>query len=155
MGEKEKGQGLGMVDVGNKEVTQRTAKASAQITFSRSAFEALLAGDCPKGDVLATAKVAGVMAAKSTPQIIPLCHPLALNKVNITFQTHEKTSMITVFSEVKSQGRTGVEMEALTSASAAVLTIYDMMKWADKGMVITDLQLLEKTGGKSGDFKRV
>ncbi|MCK5580635.1 MAG: cyclic pyranopterin monophosphate synthase MoaC [Candidatus Omnitrophica bacterium] len=145
---------LGVVDVGSKKVTKRSARASAEVRLSQTAFKALLDGECPKGDVLATAKVAGIMAAKSTPQIIPLCHPILLNKVNITFNIHNKTSMITIFSEVKSEGKTGVEMEALSAVSVSALTIYDMMKWADKGIVISEVKLLEKTGGKSGDYKR-
>ncbi len=143
-----------MVDVGGKNITKRVAIASSQITMSPDAFAALMEDASPKGDVLETAKVAGIMAAKATPQMIPMCHPLGLNKVNITFEIDKKVFMITSIAEVSCNGRTGVEMEALTAASVAALTIYDMMKWADKSMVISDIKLLEKTGGKSGDFKR-
>lgn len=141
-----------MVDISEKNVTARVAMAGAQIVMSKEAFKILRSQGSPKGDVFATAKVAGIMAAKNTPAIIPLCHPLVLNKVNITFKSQAKSSMIAVIAEVKSDGKTGVEMEALTAASAACLTIYDMMKWADKSMVIGEIKLLEKRGGKSGDY---
>lgn len=144
----------GMVDISEKNVTSRLASASGSITMSKEAFKILLSKGSPKGDVLETAKVAGIMAAKNTPVMIPLCHPILLNKVNITFESRVKTSMITVIAQVKSDGKTGVEMEALTAVSAACLTIYDMMKWADKAMVIGDIKLLEKRGGKSGDYLR-
>ena len=143
-----------MVDTSQKPVTKRSAIASAKIRLTSHAFKKFLEGGSPKGNVLETAKVAGIMAAKATSQIIPLCHPLELNKVNITFEIQNQHSMITVLAEVNSWGRTGVEMEALTAASAAALTIYDMMKWADKAMVIEDIKLLAKSGGQSGDFKR-
>ncbi|MCC6758149.1 MAG: cyclic pyranopterin monophosphate synthase MoaC [Candidatus Omnitrophica bacterium] len=145
-------QSAGMVDISEKNVTSRLASASGAIRMSREAFKILLSKGSPKGDVLETAKVAGIMAAKNTPAIIPLCHPILLNKVNITFESNAKTSMITVIAQVKSDGKTGVEMEALTAVSAACLTVYDMMKWADKTMVIGDIKLLEKRGGKSGDY---
>jgi cyclic pyranopterin phosphate synthase len=145
----------GMVDISEKNITVRLAIASGTIRLSKDAFKILKFSGSPKGDVLETAKVAGIMAAKNTPAIIPLCHPLLLNKVNITFESNTKTSMITVIAEVKSDGKTGVEMEALTAVSAACLTIYDMMKWADKAMVIGDIKLVEKRGGKSGDYKVV
>ncbi len=144
----------GMVDISLKCVTSRRAKACATITMSKKAFGILVSRGSPKGDVFETAKVAAVMAAKSTPSIIPLCHPLCLNKVNIAFETFPKLSMITVACEVKSDGKTGVEMEALTAVSVGCLTIYDMMKWADQAMVIGEIKLLEKSGGQSGDYKR-
>ncbi len=144
----------GMVDVGGKNITKRVAIASSQIAMSPDAFGALMEDASPKGNVFETAKVAGIMAAKATPQMIPMCHPLGLNKVNITFEIDKKAFMITNIAEVSCNGRTGVEMEALTAASVAALTIYDMMKWADKAMVISQIKLLEKTGGKSGDFRR-
>ena len=147
-------QALGMVDTSPKPISKRLAEASATITFSRAAFQKFLAGASPKGNVLETAKVAGIIAAKATPQIIPLCHPLELNKVNITFEIDRPRSMITVFAQVACWGRTGVEMEALTAVCAAALTIYDMMKWADKAMVVSNVKLLAKSGGQSGDFKR-
>lgn len=143
-----------MIDISKKSVTSRVAIASGAIKMSPKSFKILNSSGSPKGDVFETAKVAAIMAAKSTPAIIPLCHPLILNKVNITFETREKTSMIIVVAEVKSDGRTGVEMEALTAVSVGCLTIYDMMKWADKEMVISDIKLLEKRGGKSGDYAR-
>lgn len=143
----------GMVDISDKLVTSRVAVACATIRLRKAAFSVLMSQGSPKGDVFETARIAGIMAAKETPRIIPLCHPLSLNKVNITFENEKKNSMITITAEVKSEGKTGVEMEALTAASVAALTIYDMMKWADKGMVISDIRLLEKRGGKSGDFK--
>ncbi len=145
----------GMVDISNKNITARSALASATIKMSASAFKILMTSGSPKGDVFETAKVAAIMAAKSTPAIIPLCHPLVLNKVNIRFETDKKTSMISVIAQVKSDGKTGVEMEALTAVSVGCLTIYDMMKWADKNMVIGEIKLLEKSGGQSGDYKRI
>ena len=145
----------GMVDISNKSITARIALASATIKMSASAFKILMTSGSPKGDVFETAKVAAIMAAKSTPAIIPLCHPLVLNKVNIRFETDKKTSMISVIAQVKSDGKTGVEMEALTAVSVGCLTIYDMMKWADKNMVIGEIKLLEKSGGQSGDYKRI
>lgn len=147
-------QSLGMVDISAKNITSRSATAVGTIKLSSKAFKILMTTGSPKGDVFETAKVAAVMAAKSTPSIIPLCHPLCLNKVNIAFETFPKLSMITVTCEVNSDGKTGVEMEALTAVSAGCLTIYDMMKWADQAMVIGEIKLLEKSGGQSGDYKR-
>lgn len=147
-------QGRGMVDVTAKNFTKRMAKAVATIRLGAKAFQALIDGECPKGNVLETARVAGVMAAKSTPSIIPFCHPLELGKVQITFDLDKKNYAVTVSAEVAYQGKTGVEMEALTAVSVSALTIYDMMKWADKGMLITDVMLTRKSGGKSGDFSR-
>ena len=145
----------GMVDVSDKDITKRVAIATATITMNASAFKALMGKGSPKGDVFETAKVAGIMAAKSTPQIIPLCHPLQLSKVSVNFDVDKKKRSINIQSEVIYLGKTGVEMEALTAVCAAALTIYDMMKWADKGMVISSVKLLFKTGGKSGEYKRV
>ena len=144
----------GMVDISGKNITKRVAVASAKIRMSKQAFDALIKGKSPKGDVLGTAKVAGIMAAKSTSNIIPMCHPLELSKVSVNFAPDKKRNTVTIQSEVVCFGRTGVEMEALTAVSIAALTIYDMMKWADKSMVISDVKLLSKTGGKSGIFKR-
>jgi len=144
-----------MVDISQKEITERVAIASSTIEMSAKSFKSLMDGGSSKGDVLETAKVAGIMAAKSTPAIIPLCHPLALSKVKVTFDTDKKNSAITSTAEVKCLGRTGVEMEALCAASTASLTIYDMMKWADRAMVISETKLLKKTGGKSGPYKRM
>ena len=141
-----------MVDVGAKDITKRKAIATAAISMSKEAFNILLKKGSPKGDVFDTAKVAGVMAAKSTSRIIPLCHPLEINKVSVAFTPDKKKNSITVTSEVAYEGRTGVEMEALTAVTVAALTIYDMMKWADRAMVISQVKLLHKSGGKSGIF---
>ena len=145
---------LGMVDIVHKESAARQALASATIELGRKAYKALMSGACPKGDVFETARVAAVMAAKATPQIIPLCHPLEISKVKVHFENDAKNYFVTVLVEVGYCGRTGVEMEALFAAATAVLTIYDMMKWADKGMVIRDVKLIRKSGGKSGDYRR-
>ena len=154
MKEEKKSKSAGMVDVGAKMVTDRTAVACAAIDLGPKAFRQFLKRGSPKGNVLETARTAGILAAKLTPQIIPLCHPLELNKVNIDFKIDQKTFKITIIAYAGYRGKTGVEMEALTAATAAALTIYDMMKWADKGMTITDVKLLQKTGGKSGSFIR-
>lgn len=142
----------GMIDVSAKETTKRVARAASKITMSPKAFKALLDGGSPKGDVFETAKIAGIMAAKSTPTIIPMCHPLAISKVKVTFDVDQKLRQITATAEVVCLGKTGVEMEALTAASVATLTIYDMMKWADKGSIISETKLVHKSGGKSGDY---
>lgn len=143
----------GMVDVGGKAVTRRVAVAVGGVEMNPRTLKIFLEQGSPKGDVLATARVAGILAAKSTPQIIPFCHPLELNKVNIAFEIDEKIPMIRVFSEVVCRGRTGVEMEALSAVAAASLTIYDMMKWADPAMVMAPARLLEKTGGQGGVYR--
>jgi len=145
----------GMVDVGGKEVTQRVAVAEATIKLGKTAFDELINEQCPKGNVLETAKVAGIMAVKKTPDIIPLCHPLEISKANVTFESNQEASEIRIQSEVSYAGKTGVEMEALAAVTVAALTIYDMMKYADKSMVIKNIQLLSKSGGKSGDYKRI
>ncbi len=142
----------GMVDVSAKKMTKRIARATSTIQMSAKAFQALIEGGSPKGDVFETAKVAGIMAGKSTPNIIPMCHPLMLNKVKVTFKIEKSKRQIISTSEVICHGRTGVEMEALTAASVASLTIYDMMKWVDKGSVILETKLVHKSGGKSGDY---
>ncbi len=142
----------GMVDISGKKATKRVARASSTIQMSAKTFKALVEGGSPKGDVFETAKVAAIMAAKSTPDIIPMCHPLMLNKVKVTFETDKNKRQIITTAEVVCQGQTGVEMEALMAASIASLTIYDMMKWADKGSVILETKLLHKSGGKSGDY---
>ncbi|MDP8266477.1 MAG: cyclic pyranopterin monophosphate synthase MoaC [Candidatus Aceula meridiana] len=144
----------GMVDISSKKVTKRIARACCEISFKSSAFEKLVKGKSPKGDVLECARIAGVMAAKKTPDIIPMCHPLSLSKVAISFEINNVKKKVVILSEVSCQGKTGVEMEALTAASVAALTIYDMMKWADKTMIVSDLKLLYKSGGKSGIFRR-
>jgi cyclic pyranopterin phosphate synthase len=144
----------GMVDVSDKDVTLRTAKASGTIVIGEEAFKAVRQGTCVKGDVLETAKVAAVNAAKSTPAIIPLCHLILIEAVDVDFNLSEQDCSITVIVTVKSSGKTGVEMEALVGAGAACLTIYDMLKYKGRDMVIKNVKLLEKTGGKSGDYKR-
>jgi len=141
-----------MVDISQKDITRRTAVACGRIRMSKEAFNALLKGKSPKGDVLQVAKLAGIMAAKETPRIIPLCHPLQLNKVSVDFKIDKRRHSIEIVSEVICLGRTGVEMEALAAAVVSALTVYDMMKWADKSMTISDVCLLKKTGGKSGDY---
>ena len=149
---KQKKQINGMVDVSSKKVTKRIARAISTITLSSKAYKALVNGGSPKGDVFEVAKIAGIMAAKSTPEIIPMCHPLALKKVTLTFEIDKENHRVTTLAEVTCLGQTGVEMEALTAASVASLTIYDMMKWADKGSVISETKLVHKSGGKSGDY---
>ena len=140
-----------MVDVGGKPATQRRAVASGRITMSAEALAAIREGNAPKGDVLGTARIAGIMAAKRTGELIPLCHPLGLEAVNIDFAYEEDAIRVTATASLT--GRTGVEMEAMTAASVALLTIYDMAKAIDKGMIISDVRLSAKTGGKSGDWK--
>ena len=144
----------GMMDVSVKDITLRTAKASGTIVLGEEAFQIVRQGTCIKGDVLATAKVAAVNAVKSTPEIIPMCHLILIEAVDVNFDLSEQDKSITATVRVKSSGKTGVEMEALVGAGAACLTIYDMLKYKGKGMVITNVKLLEKTGGKSGDYKR-
>lgn len=139
-----------MVDVSAKAVTARQAVATGRITMSAEAATAIARGLVKKGDVLAVARVAGIMAAKRTADLIPLCHPIPLSSVSIAFDLDD--SGVTVTATAKTAGQTGVEMEALTAASVALLTVYDMAKALDKGMVITDVRLLTKTGGKSGDW---
>lgn len=140
-----------MVDVGGKAETQRRAVASGRITMSAEALEAIRAGNAPKGDVLGTARIAGIMAAKRTGDLIPLCHPLGLEAVNIEFAFEDAAIRATATASLT--GKTGVEMEAMTAVSVALLTIYDMAKAIDKGMVIGEVRLIAKTGGKSGDWR--
>lgn len=140
-----------MVDVSAKAVTSRVAVATGHIAMSEEAATAIAQGLVKKGDVLAVARVAGIMAAKRTADLIPLCHPIALTSVTIDFDL--ETLGITVKATAKTAGQTGVEMEALTAASTALLTIYDMAKAIDKAMVIDGVRLLTKTGGKSGDWR--
>jgi cyclic pyranopterin phosphate synthase len=137
-----------MVDIAGKPVTRREAVATGRITMSAAAAAAIRAGSIAKGDVLATARIAGIMAAKKTADLIPLCHPLALTRVAVDLAPDD--AGVTVTATAASEGKTGVEMEALTAASVALLTLYDMAKALDKAMVITELRLLSKTGGKSG-----
>ncbi len=140
-----------MVDVGGKPATARRAVASGRITMSAAALAAIRSGDVPKGDVLGTARIAGIMAAKRTGELIPLCHPLGLEAVEIEFAYEEDGLRVTAAASLT--GKTGVEMEAMTAASVALLTIYDMAKAIDKGMVISQVRLIAKSGGKSGEWK--
>lgn len=141
-----------MVDVTDKNVTQRQAIAQAYVEMSKTTLDLIISGAHHKGDVFATARIAGIMAAKKTADLIPLCHPLALTKVEVTLTAQPEFNRVCVQSLCKLSGKTGVEMEALTAASVAALTIYDMCKAVQKDMVITQVRLLEKTGGKSGHF---
>jgi len=140
-----------MVDVSAKPATEREAIAEGRITMSAEALAAIRDGAVKKGDVLATARIAGIMAAKKTSELIPMCHPLMLSKVAVDFEFEADGLRVTAMARLS--GQTGVEMEALTAASLALLTIYDMAKALDKGMVIGGVRLLEKRGGKSGDWK--
>lgn len=142
-----------MVDISDKSASVREAKAAAWVQMQPATLAAILEGGIPKGDVLATARIAGIQAAKLTSQLIPLCHPLALSSVTVDFETDIAASRLHIRTACKLTGKTGVEMEALTAASVAALTIYDMCKALEKGMVIGGVCLLEKSGGKSGDFK--
>lgn len=140
-----------MVDVGGKAESRRVAVAEGRIAMSAEALAAIRDGTVPKGDVLAAARIAGIMAAKKTAELIPLCHPLALDAVTVDFEIED--GAVRVIASASLTGRTGVEMEALTAASIALLTLYDMAKALDKGMIISGIRLLEKRGGKSGDWK--
>ena len=141
-----------MVDVAAKAATHRIAIAQGRIVMKPQTLAIILAGNAKKGDVLGIARVAGIMAAKKTSDLIPLCHPLALTRVAVDFQPDEPTSSIACTATVETVGPTGVEMEALVAAQIALLTIYDMCKAVDRGMTVTDLRVLEKHGGKSGSF---
>ncbi len=141
-----------MVDVSKKTSTDREAKAEAIIRLSADAFDAVASGTAKKGDVLAAARIAGIMAAKKTSELIPLCHPIVLAKVTVAFESDTKLHAIRIVASAKSTGQTGVEMEALTAVSIAALTIYDMTKSVDKGAVIESVRLLSKSGGKSGNY---
>lgn len=143
-----------MVDVSTKAVTVRRAIAAGAVRMSPETLIAVQAGNLPKGDVLATARLAGIMAAKQTAQLIPLCHPLPLHKVEVQLTADPDLPGYQIQVEVKTKAETGVEMEALTAVSVAALTLYDMAKALDKSMEITQIRLLEKTGGKSGDYTR-
>ncbi len=143
--------GAHMVDVSAKADTAREAVAEGRISMSAEALAAIRAGNMKKGDVLGTARIAGILAAKKTSDLIPLCHPLMLSKISVDFE-YEATS-IRVEARVRLNGPTGVEMEALTAVSVTLLTLYDMAKALDKSMIISDIRLLSKTGGKSGDYR--
>lgn len=142
-----------MVDVSDKPVTARTAIAEGFVAMKPETLALLKRGDAPKGDVLATARIAGIMAAKRTHELIPLCHPLALAKVTVDLETNSGPPGVRVVAEVKTTGRTGVEMEALTAVSVACLTLYDMLKAVDRAMTFERIRLIEKSGGRSGDYR--
>lgn len=141
-----------MVDITEKNITERKAIAKGKIFVNGETYKRILDGNMTKGDVLGVARIAGIMATKKTSDLIPMCHPLMLTKSQIDFEFNEEEKSITAISTVKLSGKTGVEMEALTGVNVALLTIYDMCKAIDKNMVISDIHLVEKTGGKSGNF---
>lgn len=142
-----------IVDIGDKAVTRRRAVAQARISGKPETIAAILGGGVKKGDALAVARIAGIMAAKNTSELIPLCHPIPLTKVSVDIEGAGADTIL-ILATAETTGQTGVEMEALTAASTAALTLYDMAKAIDRAMVISDLCLLEKSGGKSGDFVR-
>ena len=143
-----------MVDVSEKSDTDRMACATAIVQLTKAAMAVLLEGNLKKGDALAVARIAGIMAAKKTSELIPLCHPLPITKVSVDLEPNRATHQVLITATVKTRGQTGVEMEALTAASTAALTVYDMMKAIDKGLTISAIQLEEKQGGKSGTWRR-
>lgn len=143
-----------MVDVGAKDTTKRQAIAAGSIVMSQVAYDLLASGQSKKGDVLGIARIAAIQAAKQTSQLIPLCHPLALTHINVDFKLFPEANSVSIEVTVENLGKTGVEMEALTAASVGLLTVYDMLKAVDKGMIIQNVQLIKKSGGKSGDFAR-
>ena len=142
-----------MVDVSDKDITRRAATAQGKISVCREVMDAVIGKTIKKGDVLTVAQVAGIMGTKRTSDLIPMCHPLSLNNAKVTFEIDEEACTITAVCTAVCDGKTGVEMEVLTGASVALLTIYDMCKSIDKRMVISDIHLTEKSGGKSGDFR--
>lgn len=144
-----------MVDVGGKEHTKRVAVASGQILVNEVAYAKVLSGDSKKGNVLEVARIAAIQAAKQTSTLIPLCHPLALTHINVSFTTDDVQQSITIRVQAETVGQTGVEMEALTAVNIGLLTIYDMLKAVDRAMVITNVSLLHKQGGKSGSWSRI
>ena len=143
-----------MVNVGEKAETQRTAVAAGRVLVNRNTFELIRTGGCKKGDVLTVAQLAGIMGAKRTPDLIPLCHPITISGVELKLELNETDCAVDILATVSCSGQTGVEMEALTAVSAAALTIYDMCKAVQRDMVIDRIRLLKKTGGKSGTFER-
>lgn len=143
-----------MVDVGEKPPTRRTATAAARVLVNENTFQLIRSGGMKKGDVLTVAQIAGVMGAKHTPDIIPMCHPIMIDGIDLKLHLDEERCSVEIEATVSCDGRTGVEMEALTAASTAALTVYDMCKAVQKDMVITDIRLISKTGGVHGDFKR-
>ncbi len=143
-----------MVDISEKKITHRTAIAEGKVKMEPTTLKLIEEGKMGKGDVLGVARVAGIMAAKKTAELIPMCHPISITKCSIDFEILNEINTIKITATVKTSGQTGVEMEALTSVSVAALTIYDMCKAVDKGMVISDICLMKKTGGKSGEYIR-
>ena len=143
-----------MVDVSEKSETSRTAVAAGRVCMNRETFELVKSGGMKKGDVLGAAQIAGIMAAKRTPDLIPMCHTLLLSGVDMAFELNDEACTVEITATVRCQGVTGVEMEALTAVSVAALTVYDMCKAVQKDMEITDVRLLSKSGGKSGDYHR-
>jgi cyclic pyranopterin monophosphate synthase len=141
-----------MVDVGGKDVTNRRAVARAAVRMSAETLDAIRRGDAPKGDVIGTARIAGIQAAKRTAELVPLCHPLPLWYVDVAVELGETTVLLTA--EARTSAQTGVEMEAMTAAAVAALTVYDMVKGLERGVTIEAVELLEKSGGKSGDWRR-
>ncbi len=142
-----------MVDVSEKPITTRIAVASGRILMLPATLQLIMSGMAKKGDVIATARIAGIMAAKRTHELIPLCHPLAISKITVDLVVNEPDNAVDVTATVKVDGKTGVEMEALTAVSVACLTVYDMVKAVDRGITISDVKLIEKQGGKSGHFR--
>ena len=147
-------QAKGMIDVSEKNVTVRVAKAAGTVILGAEPFATLKQGSSIKGDVLATAKIGAIQAVKSTPALIAMCHPILIEGIDVDFVLSEEDKSVTVRVTVRSSGKTGVEMEALAGVSAGCLTIYDMLKYVSREMVITDVMLISKTGGKSGEYKR-
>mgnify|MGYP001443382485 CR=1 FL=1 len=143
-----------MVEISSKRVTVRTAVARAVIEMEKETLDLILGSGIEKGDVLGTARIAGIMAAKKTGELIPMCHPISITAVEMDFQVDKKTSTITAVATTRTRDRTGVEMEALTAASVAALTIYDMCKAVDRSMTINSVQLMKKSGGRSGTYTR-
>lgn len=144
---------VSMVDVSSKEETLRTAEASCKVKISKETARAVKNNLIKKGDVFAAARIAGISAAKRTSELIPLCHNIFLSKVSVELKLDEKARIVNISSSAKSSGKTGVEMEALTAVTVAALTVYDMCKAIDRSVVITDIKLISKTGGKSGNYK--
>jgi len=141
-----------MVDVGDKEITERTATAAGTVTMAPATMKLIVDGGVKKGDVLSVARLAGIMGAKKTPDLIPLCHPLALTSVKVELSCDTDRNAVDISATCKLKGRTGVEMEALTAVSVAALTVYDMCKAVDRGMKLENIRLIHKAGGKSGDW---
>lgn len=143
-----------MVNVGEKNITKRTATAAARVQINPNTYKLIASGGVKKGDVLTVAQIAGIMGAKKTSSLIPMCHPILMDSVDLSLSLNESCCCVEIEATVSCTGRTGVEMEALTAAATAALTVYDMCKSVEKGMVITDLRLIKKTGGIHGDYER-